>query len=109
LQLEVTSGGGKSAMLNSWEMFSRLRYLNKPVEYYVLPDIEHGSHVIQNPRQLLVLQGRALDWWLFWLLSIEDPAADKAPQYQDWRALKAKHIADLGRPKPPLRVWKSTP
>jgi hypothetical protein len=109
LQLEVTSGGGNSAMLSSWEMFSRLRYLNKPVEYYVLPDIEHGSHLIQNPRQLLALQGRALDWWLFWLLSVEDPADDKAPQYQEWRALRDKHIADLARPKPPMTVWKSTP
>ena len=109
LQLEVTSGGGNWAMLSSWEMFSRLRYLNKPVEYYVLPDIEHGSHLIQNPRQLLALQGRALDWWLFWLLSVEDPTDDKAVQYQEWRTLRAKHIADLARPRPPAMSWKSTP
>ncbi len=109
LQLEVTSGGGNSAMLSGWEMFSRLRYLNKPVEYYVLPDIDHGSHLIQNPRQLLALQTRALDWWLFWLKSEEDPAADKTAQYQEWRALRSQHIADLSRPRPPLRVWTSTP
>jgi dipeptidyl aminopeptidase/acylaminoacyl peptidase len=110
LQIEVTSGGdGSWPLLRGWEMFSRLRYLKKPVEYYVLPDIEHGSHYVQNPRQLLALQNRALDWWLFWLKNEEDPDGMKAGQYAQWRALRAMHIADLARPKPPLRMWTSTP
>jgi hypothetical protein len=110
LQLELTTGGGgNSTLLGSWEMYSRLRYLRKPVEYYVLPDITHGTHLVQNPRQLLALQNRALDWWLFWLASEEDPAPEKALQYQDWRTLRAMHMADLRQPKPPLRTWKSNP
>ncbi len=110
LQLEVTTGGeGNSTLLWGWEMFSRLRFLGKPVEYYVVPDIPHGSHLLQNPRQLLTLQNRALDWWLFWLASYEDPSIDKVAQYQDWRALRAMHFADLGRPRTPPRVWRSTP
>jgi acetyl esterase/lipase len=109
LQLEVTSGGsGGWPMLRGWEMFSRLRYLRKPVEYYVLPDIAHGSHYVQNPRQLLALQNRALDWWRFWLQSEEDHAVDKLPQYQDWRLLRTMHIEDLTRPRLPRRTWTST-
>jgi hypothetical protein len=110
LQLEVTTGGeGNSTLLWGWEMFSRLRYLRKPVEYYVVPDIKHGGHLLQNPRQLLALQNRALDWWLFWLASYEDPSIEKTPQYQDWRALRALNMVDMSRPKPPLRNWRSAP
>jgi fermentation-respiration switch protein FrsA (DUF1100 family) len=110
LQLEVTTGGdGNSTLLWGWEMFSRLRYLRKPVEYYVVPDIKHGGHLLQNPRQLLALQNRALDWWLFWLAAYEDPSTEKMTQYQDWRALRALHVADMTRSKPPLRTWQSAP
>lgn len=109
LQLELTTGGaGATTLVYPWEMFSRLRYLKKPVEYYVLPDIAHGSHLVQNPRQLLALQNRALDWWLFWLKSEEDATAEKLPQYQDWRQLRTMHIDDLNRPRPPVRTWVST-
>jgi hypothetical protein len=109
LQLELTTGAAKATTLvYPWEMFSRLRYLKKPVEYYVLPDIAHGSHLVQNPRQLLALQNRALDWWLFWLKSEEDPSAEKLPQYQDWRQLRIMHIDDLKLPRPPVRSWEST-
>ena len=110
LQLELTTGAGQtSTLVYPWEMFSRLRYLKKPVEYYVLPDIAHGSHLVQNPRQLLALQNRALDWWLFWLASEEDPVGAKQLQYQDWRSLRTMHVEDLNRSKPPVRAWKSTP
>jgi hypothetical protein len=109
LQLELTTGAARATTLvYPWEMFSRLRYLKKPVEYYVLPDIAHGSHLVQNPRQLLALQNRALDWWLFWLKSEEDTTAEKVSQYQDWRQLRTMHIDDLNRPRPPVRTWEST-
>jgi dipeptidyl aminopeptidase/acylaminoacyl peptidase len=109
LQLQLTTGSaGATTLVYPWEMFSRLRYLKKPVEYYVLPDIAHGSHLVQNPRQLLALQNRALDWWLFWLKSEEDPAAEKLPQFQDWRRLRDMHLEDLRHPRPPMRSWKSS-
>jgi len=81
--------------LAGWELFSRLRYLHKPVEYYFIPDIEHGSHGLQNPRQLLALQGRALDWWCYWLKDERDPDPRKARQYAFWDTLRAQHAADL--------------
>jgi dipeptidyl aminopeptidase/acylaminoacyl peptidase len=109
LQLELTTGAaGATTLVYPWEMFSRLRYLKKPVEFYVLPDLAHGSHLVQNPRQLLALQNRALDWWLFWLKSEENPSAEKFAQYQDWRKLRIMHMDDLKRPRPPVRTWKST-
>ena len=110
LQLILTSGSdGGATLLRPWEMFSRLRYLRKPVEYYVLPDLGHGSHLVQNPRQLLAVQNRTLDWWLFWLYAVEDPQPEKGQQYQDWRALRLLHLADLQRGRPAPRVWQSLP
>jgi dienelactone hydrolase len=109
LQLDLTTGAaGSTTLVYPWEMFSRLRYLKKPVEYYVLPDLAHASHLVQNPRQLLALQNRALDWWLFWLKAEEDPQAEKMSQYRDWRLLRAMHIEDLRRPRAPARKWVST-
>lgn len=92
LQINLTSSSeGFGTLLWGWEIFSRLRYLGKPVEYYVIPDFRRGSHTLQNPRQLLALQTRALDWWCFWLKdeSSDDPA--KAAQYASWRAMRAQH------------------
>jgi hypothetical protein len=104
LQLEVySSGQGYSTLLWPWEMFSRLKYLDKPVEFYVIPNISRGSHLLQNPRQLLALQNRAVDWWCFWLLKQED--AGRAEQFAEWRELRAKHVVDLGRPRPPRLHW----
>jgi dienelactone hydrolase len=74
--------------LNGWELFSRLRYLHKPVEYYVIPDVEHGSHELQNPHQLASLQERALDWWRYWLRGERDPDSRKQAQYEHWDELR---------------------
>ena len=73
-------------------MFSRLRFLRKPVEYYFIPDVDHGSHGLQNPRQLRALQGRALDWWRFWLKDERDPDPAKRAQYEAWDALREMHL-----------------
>lgn len=88
LLLTITGPGRE---LSAWEMFSRLRYLRKPVEYFVIPDVEQGSHGLQNPRQIVALQERALDWWCFWLKGEEDPQASKRAQYVSWRKLRALH------------------
>lgn len=74
--------------LAPWELFSRLRYLGKPVEFYVIPDLAHGTHGLQNPTQSIALQERALDWWCFWLKDEESPSPEKAQQYAGWRLLK---------------------
>jgi dienelactone hydrolase len=87
LRLQLESGGLAGVMLK-WEMFSRLRQLQKPVEFYVIPDIEHGSHGLQNPAQCLAAQQGAVDWFDFWLNGREDPDPEKAEQYRRWRELK---------------------
>ncbi len=83
-----SDGGGFPSIMMYWEMFSRLRHLNKPVELYMVPDVEHGSHAMQNPRQLVASQQRALDWFEFWLNGREDPDPAKAGQYASWRELR---------------------
>lgn len=98
--------GGLAATVTQWEMFSRLRHLKKPVEFYVIPDIEHGSHALQNPAQVLASQEGALDWWLFWLKSEEDPQEQKIEQYDRWRKLRELHEADLAAKKVPVQMQR---
>jgi hypothetical protein len=57
-----------------WELYSRARHLKKPVEFYVIPNIERGTHGIQNPRQCLAAQQGAVDWFESWLLHGRAPA-----------------------------------
>jgi dipeptidyl aminopeptidase/acylaminoacyl peptidase len=106
-QLLYSSSEGNTSFLWQWEMFSRLRFLHKPVELYVIPDIKHGSHENQNPRQQLALQGRALDWWRFWLLDEEDADERKREQYASWHVLRDQHAADLSHPRSPRLEWVS--
>lgn len=93
LQLQVHSGGVPGVIATAWEMFARLRHLKKPTELYVIPDVEHGSHAIQNPAQCLAAQVRAVDWFDFWLNSHEDPDSAKAQQYARWRVLAQQSAA----------------
>lgn len=84
-----------AAELGGWELFSRLRFQRKPVEYFFVADQEHGSHELQNPGQLISLQGRALDWWCYWLKDERDPDPAKAEQYARWDVLRQQHKKDL--------------
>lgn len=88
LRLQASSPPPTS-ILASWEMFTRLRELNKPVEFFLIPNIEHGNHAIQNPAQCLASQEGAVDWFDFWLNDREDPDPGKADQYARWRQLRA--------------------
>lgn len=111
LLLMVTdSFAGKEAPLAmQWEMFSRLRHLKKPVELYVIPNIERGSHNPQNPAQLLALQGRTMDWWLYWLKDERDPSPLKRQQYAAWDRLRVLREEDAKRPAPPYLQWTAEP
>jgi dipeptidyl aminopeptidase/acylaminoacyl peptidase len=106
--LLYSSSEGNTTFLWPWEMFSRLRFLHKPVEFYVVPDIKHGSHDNQNPRQQLALQGRAIDWWRFWLLDEEDADSRKREQYTSWHILRDQHVVDLSHPRSPRLTWTAT-
>jgi hypothetical protein len=87
LRMEIDSGPIDEVLLQ-WEMFSNLRYLRKPVELFVIPNIEHGAHILQNPAQRMASQGGSVDWFCFWLKGEEDPDPSKAGQYVRWRELK---------------------
>lgn len=87
LRMELDSGP-IDLILCAWEMFSNLRYLQKPVELFVIPDIQHGVHILQNPAQRLASQGGTVDWFCFWLKNEEDSDPAKAAQYARWRKLR---------------------
>jgi dipeptidyl aminopeptidase/acylaminoacyl peptidase len=87
LRLEMDSGPADE-ILDFWEMFSNLRSLGKPVELFVIPDIQHGEHILQNPRQRLASQGGTVDWFCFWLKGEIDSDPAKAEEYRHWERLK---------------------
>jgi hypothetical protein len=109
LRIVGQSQGVFGVFLN-WEVFSRLRYLNKPVEFYVMPDAEeHGSHAPQSPGQVIPVQQGAVDWFDFWLNGAEDVDPGKVEQYVRWRQLRAQQSQALKQPRPPALKWTATP
>jgi dipeptidyl aminopeptidase/acylaminoacyl peptidase len=88
LRMEIDTGPVQK-ILNDWEMFSNLQYLRKPVELFVIPDIQHGVHILQNPAQRLASQGGTVDWFCFWLKGEEDKDPAKATQYIRWHELQS--------------------
>jgi dipeptidyl aminopeptidase/acylaminoacyl peptidase len=103
LRMEIDSGP-IFEILSSWELFAHLRYLRKPAELYVIPDIQHGAHVLQNPRQRLASQGGTVDWFRFWLKGEEESDPSKVNQYARWRDMRvrwqaAKALAEAGGPR----------
>jgi dipeptidyl aminopeptidase/acylaminoacyl peptidase len=106
LRLHSNNGSTVTAVLRHWEMFSRLKALNRPVELFLVPDLERGMHNLENPRQLLASRGGAVDWLLFWLLDEEraQPVIEfgETPdtlhaQYTRWRELRAQRDALVAR------------
>ena len=72
-----------------WEIYSRLRHLNKPVELYMMPGADlYPSHHPQNPGQIMAVQDGIIDWFSFWLTGREDPSPNKREQYARWRAFR---------------------
>ena len=83
------SAGAIPYIIGDWEVFSRLRHLHKPVEMYVMPDIDaHPSHNTQNPRQIMAIQAHAIDWLSFWLSDREDTSPQKLAQYAHWHRMR---------------------
>lgn len=66
LRMQIESGG-RVQILAAWEFYSRARRVGKTVELYVIPDVEHGSHGIQNPAQCMASQQGAVEWFDSWL------------------------------------------
>ena len=103
---ESSPGVGR---LNKWELFSRMRLLGLPVEYFDIPDVEHGAHLVNNPRQAIFNKAGAVDWFSFWLKDEIDPTPIKAGQYRRWAVLRQQHQEVLKKPHPPLLKWTATP
>jgi hypothetical protein len=88
------NGGLQANILEQWEILSRLRQLHRPVEMYLMPEIDtHPSHTPQNPDQVIAVQERTVDWFDFWLNGHEMPGSGKAEQYERWRSLKRLQAA----------------
>jgi hypothetical protein len=92
----IGQSGGIAQIIGEWEIYSRLRHLHKPVEMYMMPQADqHPAHNTQNPRQIIAVQQKAIDWLDFWLTGREDPNPDKRAQYARWRAFRtAQTTAD---------------
>lgn len=91
LRIIGQSLGSSLNVLSQWELFSRLRYLRKPVEFYLMPGIDrHGGHNTQNPAQIIALQQGVIDWFDFWLNGREDDQPARREQYARWRALRER-------------------
>jgi len=93
LRMQMEMGDLPELAVTQWEMFSRLRFLQKPVELYAVPHFGRGHHALQNPAQCLASQQGAVDWFSFWLQDYEDPQSAKADQYLRWRELRTKRDA----------------
>lgn len=92
--LMIGQSAGIAQIVASWEIYSRLRYLHKPAQMYMMPMADqHPAHRPQNPQQVLAIQEASLDWLEFWLNGREDPSPDKREQYARWRAFRASQVA----------------
>jgi dipeptidyl aminopeptidase/acylaminoacyl peptidase len=74
-----------AGILGSWQWFSGLSLLNKPVDFIWLP---FGTHLLVKPWERMASQQGNVDWFSFWLEDREDADALKEPQYRRWRMLK---------------------
>jgi dipeptidyl aminopeptidase/acylaminoacyl peptidase len=84
------------SVLSSWEWFSALSRMGKPVDLIYLPDAEH---IIVKPWEQMTAQEGLVDWYCFWLKGEEDPDPAKASQYVRWRKMRQQYIEerhDLG-------------
>jgi dienelactone hydrolase len=101
LLIGLSGGGAQGYILEQWEILSLLRELHRPVEMYLMPELDaHGVHNPQNPDEVIAVQERTVDWFDFWLNGHEMPGADKAAQYERWRSMKRQDAAaDAARPR----------
>jgi dipeptidyl aminopeptidase/acylaminoacyl peptidase len=77
---------GPVAVLESWEWFSGLSQLKKPVDLIYLP---YAPHLLIKPWERMVSQQGSVDWFTFWLNGQEDQDPAKAKQYARWREWRA--------------------
>ena len=69
----------------SFEVFTGLNRLKKPVELYYYPDEDHTP---EHPWARLATLQRNVDWYRFWLQDYERPDPEDPQQYTRWRKLR---------------------
>lgn len=66
-------------------------------DLYVFPN---ESHIKFQPKHLLAVNERNLDWFRFWLQDIEDPAPRRQAEYSHWRSMRDVFRTDPPRGRP---------
>ena len=88
--VRLEAHGASGGVSSQWEWFSGLTALQRPVEYFYLPD---GEHILVKPWERRASQEGAVDWFSYWLCGYQDPDPAKAEQYQRWRELRTLSLA----------------
>lgn len=70
----------------SLESYASLNELGRPVDMYVFPD---EYHIKWQPAHRLAIYQRNLDWFDFWLRSVEHDNPGRAAEYARWRQWRA--------------------
>jgi dipeptidyl aminopeptidase/acylaminoacyl peptidase len=76
--------------LNGLDYIAPLAASPTSSELYVFP---HEPHLKLEPRHLLAIGDRNLDWFRFWLQGYVDPDPAKADQYRRWTAMRVRAAA----------------
>jgi len=83
---------GLPSVLQLWEPYAALRFLNKPVDLNMLVE---ATHVLTNPGDRMISQGGTVDWFRFWLKGEEDSDEAKAGQYARWREMRNRETSNM--------------
>lgn len=76
---------------STFETFTGLTLLHKPVELYYYPNEEHEP---DHPQARLANLQRNLDWYRFWLQGYERPNPEDPDQYKRWEGLRTLQETD---------------
>jgi dipeptidyl aminopeptidase/acylaminoacyl peptidase len=83
------SASSPEDLISLWNLYAPLRDQGRAVE---LQYIRTGQHNLTKPLQIWAHQELLVDWFDFWLNRHEDPATEKARQYERWRGLRAAQL-----------------
>lgn len=78
---------GEYEGLVGFEGIAAIQNAGGPLEFRIFPDEQHIKY---HPRSILGVYNNNLEWLSFWLQGVEDPDPSLKPQYQRWRAMRAK-------------------
>lgn len=78
-------------LAESFETFTGLSRLNRPVELYYYPFEDHSP---THPQARLATFQRNVDWYRFWLQGYERPNPEDPDQYKRWKHLRELRDAD---------------